>query len=171
MAMRGRQRPSVWKQRLAGGAWLAIWCVVLYGVASPWRRLGGVVDERLRWLEWFVLMSGLAIGFTIGRAGRDAAQAGWGGTHARFLRFLLYPIAALTAISLVVLTLIDQRGPIGVVSSGFLAYWAGLDLAFGAVPLMEGKSYRFERPLDPDPIAGGAADSAANEWVPPWERF
>ncbi len=137
-------------RKAAGYLWLAAWVVVLYVVAAPWRSLGGLVDERLRWLEWCVLVTALPISFTAGRFARDAAVAGEKWTHLRLLRILLYPAAVLTAVGLVVLTWIGQRGPIGVVATGFLAYWAGLDLAFGAVPLMEGKSYRFDHALDPE---------------------
>jgi hypothetical protein len=51
---------------------------------------------------------------------------------------------------LIALSIVGERGPIGVVATAFLSYWAGLDVAFGAVPLMEGRSYAFARPLDPD---------------------
>jgi hypothetical protein len=162
--------PRPWKRKLAGALWLLVWILVLYVVAAPWRSLGGLVDERLRWLEYVVLLSGLSIGFTIGRFGRDAALSNPGRTHARFLRFLLYPPAAITAVGLVVLTIMDERGAVGVGVTAFLAYWAGLDLAFGAIPLMEGKSYRFERPLDRDPIPQRRGGRGA-DWVPPWERF
>jgi hypothetical protein len=137
-------------RRAVGVLWLALWIAVLYAVAAPWRALGGVVDERLRWLEWFVLVCGLPIGFTVGRFGRDLAQRGLGRSHLELLRCLLYPLALLTAAALVVLTLIGRRDPVGVVVTALLAYWAGMDLAFGAVPLMEGRSYRLTRPLDPE---------------------
>ncbi len=163
--MKDRSLPrGIWKRRLAGWAWLAGWTGLLYAVAAPWRDLGGIVDERLRWLEGFVLLSALSIGFTIGRFGRDSAEDGSGRTHARFLRFLLYPPALLTAAGLIALTALGQRGATGVAVSGFLAYWAGLDLAFGAVPLMEGRPYRFDRPLDPEP---GRRERPG--WTPPWE--
>ncbi|MBZ5640710.1 MAG: hypothetical protein LAO51_18380 [Acidobacteriia bacterium] len=162
--------PRHFKRRLAGALWLLLWILVLYAVAAPWRSLGGLVDERLRWLEYVVLLAGLCLGFTIGRFGRDAASTVPGRTHARFLRFLLYPPAAMTAAGLVVLTALGERGPVGVVVTAFLAYWAGLDLAFGALPMMEGRSYRFDRPLDPEPAAL-RRDGRDRGWVPPWERF
>jgi len=169
MRSRYLDRTSWWR-RLAGFGWLACWIVLLYLVAAPWRELGGIVDERLRWLEYVVLLSALSIGFAIGRAGREAALAGPGRTHARFVRFLLYPPAVLTALSLIALTSIGARGAIGVVVTAFLAYWAGLDLAFGAVPLMEGRSYRFERPLDPEPASLRRLAEPDDRWTPPWER-
>ena len=157
------------RRRITGYVWLMAWMIVLYLVAAPWRRLGGLVDERLRWLEWFVLLSGLALGFTLGRFGREAVAAGTGRTHACFLRFLLYPPALITAGTLIVLTLLDERGPIGVVVTALLAYWAGLDLAFGALPLMEGKDYAFERPLQPE-VRDPKTPGGGMEWLPPWDR-
>lgn len=170
--MNGRFRfPRFWKRRVVGFAWLAAWIAVLYLFAAPWQDLGGVEDERLRWLEYVALLAALSIGFTIGRIGREAAVVHPGRTHARFVRFLLYPPAALTAAGLLVLARLGPRGGIGVVSTAFLSYWAGLDLAFGAVPLMEGRSYRFERPLDPEPETLRRLAALDDSSVPPWERF
>jgi hypothetical protein len=73
----------------------------------------------------------------------------------------LYPPAIVAATALVALSAVGERGPVGVVATAFLAYWAGLDVAFGAVPLMEGKPYAFARPLDPDDEEPRAA----------WDRF
>lgn len=155
-------------RRLAGWVWMSAWIVVLYLVASPWRDLGGLESERLRWLEWFVLVVGMTLGFTLGRIARDAALGSPARTHARLLRFVLYPPAAITAAALIGLAWAEQRGAVGVVVTAFLAYWAGLDLAFGAVPLMEGKSYAFERPLEPEPERGTSRRDP--DWIPPWER-
>jgi hypothetical protein len=158
-------------RRSAGFLWLLAWAVVLYLVAAPWRHLGGLVDERLRWLEWFVLLAGLTVGFAIGRHAREFAGPGTGRTHVGVLRLLMYPMAGLTALGLITLTLLGMRDPVGVVVTAFLAYWAGLDLAFGAVPLMEGKQYRLSRPLDPEPPATKRDDDADGSWIPPWERI
>jgi hypothetical protein len=166
MQGRKRERRHVLR-RLLGGLWLLTWIAVLYAVAAPWRSLGGLEDERLRWLEGFVLLAGLSVGFTLGRFGRDVAVAGTGRTHAWFLRFLLYPPAFLTAVGLIALNVMGKRGAVGVAVTGFLAYWAGLDLAFGAVPLMEGKSYAFDRPLDPEPSDPVRGKSSSDLWVPP----
>lgn len=156
-------------RRAAGLSWLAAWIVLLYGVSAPWRELGGIVDERLRWLEGFVLVVGLVAGFTLGRFGRDAAGPGSGRTHLDVLRYLLLPVAALTAVALLALTWMAMPDPVGVVVTGFLAYWAGLDLAFGAVPLLDGKPYHLSRPVDPEPEVPPGRSSAP--WDPPWERY
>lgn len=166
----GLRLPPFWKRRVLGFAWLSAWISLLYLVAAPWRDLGGIEDERVRWLEYVVLLSALSIGFAVGRLGREAALAAPGRTHARFVRYLLYPPAVLTAAALVALSVLGGRGSIGVVVTGFLAYWAGLDLAFGAVPMMEGRSYRFERPLDPEPDTLRRLAEPDDRWVPPWER-
>ena len=137
-------------RRVAGAAWLAAWCVVLWTVAAPWRNLGGLESERLRWLEWWVLSAGIALGFTMGRGARDWAKSGVGRTHALALRVALYPPGLVAALALVALSWVGERGPVGVVATAFLSYWAGFDVAFGAVPLMEGQDYAFNRALDPD---------------------
>lgn len=149
MSRRFVRRRPVWG-KVAGFSWLAVWCAVLWSVAAPWRNLGGLESETLRWLEWWTLCSGLALGFTLGRGVRDWARSGVGRTHAKALRIALYPPGLVAALALVALAVVGERGPIGVVATAFLSYWAGFDIAFGAVPLMEGRSYAFNRPLDPD---------------------
>jgi hypothetical protein len=136
------------KRRIAGAAWLAAWCGVLWAVAAPWRNLGGLESERLRWLEWWALSAGIALGFIMGRGARDWAQSGAGRTHALALRVALYPPGLVAALALIALSLVGERGPVGVVATAFLSYWAGFDAAFAAVPLIEGRSYAFARPLD-----------------------
>jgi hypothetical protein len=158
---------SGWMRRAAGFVWLAAWMAVLWGVAAPWRHLGGIESERLRWLEAVVLLGGLILGATLGRFGRDAVLRGGGRTHAGLLRFVLYPPAALAAAGLIVLTALGQRGAAGVLVSALLAYWAGLDIAFGALPLMEGRSYRFDAPLDPEGEHRGRRSHASL----PWDAF
>jgi hypothetical protein len=132
-------------RRLAGIVWLGAWCAVLWVIAAPWRALGGLVSERLRWLEWWALCAGVALGFTIGRAARERGRATLGRGQAAAVRLALYPPAVIAGVALVALTIIGERGPIGVVVTAFLSYWAGFDAAIGAVPLMEGE------PLSPAP--------------------
>jgi hypothetical protein len=113
----------------------------LWTVAAPWRNLGGLESERLRWLEWWALCAGIALGYTMGCGARDWAKSGIGRTHAGAIRVALYPPGLVAAIALVALSFVGERGPIGVVATAFFSYWAGFDCAFGAVPLMEGTSY------------------------------
>ena len=75
----------------------------------------------------------------------------------------------MAATALIVLELTGHHDPIALVAITFLAYWAGLDLAFGAVPLIQGRSYRFARPLDLEPPDTSSPD--AESWAPPWDRF
>lgn len=168
-ARASRERVRAFRRRAAGYAWLVLWTAVLWIFVDPWRRLGGIESEWLRWLEGWALATGLILGALIGRFARDAATGIVGRTHAALLRYVLYPPAAIAAIVLVALRVNEEPGPIGVVATAFLAYWAGLDLTFGALPLMEGKDYAFERPLEPDPVPEGERP-AATGWLPPWER-
>ena len=154
------------RKRLLGVAWLLLWSGVLWFVAAPWRALGGLESELLRWLEWWALLAGLALGFTIGRTVRDWAQSGAGRSHARSLRLVFYPPAAVTVIALGAFGIAGSRGAIGVVATAFLSYWAGLDVAVGAVPLMDGKDYAFDRTLLRDDEDDEAGDSRAA-----WDRF
>jgi len=133
---------SRWPWRRAEGcAWLGAWCSVLWAVAAPWRNLGGLESERLRWLEWWALCAGIALGYTMGAGARDWARSGFGRTYARAIRLALYPPGLVAAIALIALSTVGERGPIGVVATAFLSYWAGFDVAFGAVPMMEGELY------------------------------
>ena len=168
--MRSRNPPEtpVRLRRLAGSAWLAGWLLTLYLVASPWRDLGGVVDERLRWLESAALVLAIPVGATVGRFARDAALRDGRVTHARVARHALLPPAIACAAALLGMTVAGIRDPIGVVTTAFLSYWAGVDLAFGALPLMEGRSYRFERPLEPED--GPPRDPREPSWTRPRGR-
>jgi hypothetical protein len=156
------------RRRALGTAWLAAWCGALWAVAAPWRQLGGLESERLRWLEWWALCAGVTLGFSMGRLARLRAPAGTGRTHAQALRIALYPPAVVAAASLVALSLFGERGPIGVVATAFVSYWGGLDVAFGAVPLMEGKSYAFERAAEDEDDAERVDGDVPRET---WERF
>jgi hypothetical protein len=98
----------------------------------------------------------------MGRIARERTPAGTGRSHAQALRIALYPPAVVAAASLVALSASGERGPVGVVATAFLSYWAGLDVAFGAVPLMEGRAYAFARPVVEDD------DAASRE---SWDRF
>ena len=161
-------RLVVLRRQAAGTLWLAAWCAVLYLFAAPWRALGGIESERLRWLEWWAVAAGVGVGYAAGRLARDWVASAPGRTHARSLRVALYPPAAVAAAALVPLAAQGERGPVGVVATAFLAYWAGMDVAFGAVPLMQGKSYALTRPLDPDdtdPPRDAALGRAS------WDRF
>ena len=139
--------------RIAGWLWAAGWLLVLAVIAAPWRDLGGLVDERLRWLEWLVIGAGLLVGRAIGAAARDAARPGTGRSHLGFLRRLLYPPASVTALALIVLQLMGAREQVAITASAFTAYWAGFDLGIAALPLMCGERHSLRGSIGPSPDA------------------
>ena len=152
---------SAWLCRIAGLLRLLGWAAALYLVASPWRELGGLIAERVRWLGWFVLYSGVVLGFALGDFIREARPPETLRDHWRLLRRMLYLPAALTAAWLVVLQTLGQRDAAGVVFTAFLAYSAGIDVALGAMPWMEGRLYG-------DDAARGDGSRGLGP-VPPWE--
>lgn len=156
-----RLRPA-WPRVVGGLLWITGWVGALYLVAAPWRELGGVVSEQLRWLESFVLFTGAVLGFSLGGCVREMARPDSLRRWVFLLRCLLYPPAVLTAVALVVLRVLGQQDPIGVVFTSFLSYWAGLDLAFGALPLLEG------RPLAEEARTDESWRESAS-WKPPWD--
>jgi len=134
---------TVFLRRAAGWAWFFLWIAVLFQVASPWRDLGGVVEERLRWLHRFVLLTGFGVGEMLGRQARWQLS-GRSERYRRWLtRLLWHGPALVVAGCLLVLHLEGGRmGEIGVTLTGFLSYWAGLDAGRVVFPLMHGRPYR-----------------------------
>jgi len=137
-------------QRLAGLAWLATWVVVVALFHWPWRDLGGLVSETVRYWERVVLAYSTIAGGFVGATVRDAARPGSGRSHAGMLRYVLGLPAALVAVTLVVLRVRGLDDWIGVVSVGFAGWWAGLDACVGAVPLLCGRAYSFTRAIEGD---------------------
>jgi len=127
-----------WVCRFIGLLRTLAWAAALYFVASPWRELGGLITERVRWLGWFVLYAGIVLGFALGDYIGEALPPESTRDTLRLMRRTLYLPAVLTATWLVVLQLLHQREVAGVVFTAFLSYWAGIDVALGALPLMEG---------------------------------
>jgi hypothetical protein len=118
--------------------WLTGWAAVLWSVHRPWLALGGLVGERLRWLERFVLASGLVVGSTAGGLVRDAAATK--GRRAAGLRWLLYPPAVTSAAAMAALDLAGRDDPIGVLLVGWLSYTAGASSAhFGIASWCRGE--------------------------------
>jgi hypothetical protein len=133
---------SVLRRRATGWVWFLFWVIVLVQVTLPWRDLGGVVEERLRWLHRFVLCTGFGAGEMLGRHARWQFT-GRSGRYRRWLTRLLWHTPALAVAScLLVLHFQGGRmGEIGVTLTGFLSYWAGLDAGRAAFPLMHGRPY------------------------------
>jgi len=138
-------------RRATGIVWLAAWALLLYAVVSPWGELGGLVDERLRWLERFVLGAALLLGGFVGSCARQACRPGTGRTHAMLLRPLLFPVLLAGALALIALRLAGLREAIGILVTGLLGYWAGFDAVLAGLPLWAGRPYRFNGPIEPDP--------------------
>lgn len=126
-----RRRTVVGWMRLGG------WGALLYAFASPWRDLGGVVDERLRWLEWAALSAALPVGFTAGLFARDRSTARPRSDRARAVAAWLLPPAVAVAAALLWLEARGAGADVSLVAtSALLSGAAGFDAAFGALPLM-----------------------------------
>ncbi len=139
-----------WFRRLAGWAWLAAWAGMLYLVASPWADLGGIVDERLRWFHRFSLCMGLSAGLVAGLHGREAGEGRGTGYRRRWYRLAWYPLAGFTVVLMAVLAVSRGReGEVGILLTGFLACWAGIDGGYSIYPLLHGR--RPDEVEDPAP--------------------
>ena len=124
--------------RSTGGAlWLAFWALVLHGIDRPWRELGGLLSERMRWTERFVLGAALIAGCLAGSVVRDATRdAGRSATARQLLRRAWLLPSASVAVVLVWLELRAAWPSILLVLAGWLGYWSGLDAACWAWPLL-----------------------------------
>ncbi len=130
----------------------AAWAGLLYAVAQPWSSLGGLVDERFRWWEWFVVWILPAVGFALAGLVRDLVpQAS--------IRRLLYPALGPAGLAITLLAWLGQRELVGIVVTAWLAYSAGVDVAWNVAPWFR------RAPDDEHADAGGTAP-----WLPPWDR-
>ena len=135
-------RAYPWLRRLTGWVWLAAWSALLYLVASPWKDLGGIVDERLRWFHRFGLCMGLAAGAVAGLHLREAGAGRAAGFRRRWYRVAWYSTAGCAAVLLIVLAVSGGReGETLIVLTGFLASWAGLDFGWSIFPLLHGRPH------------------------------
>jgi hypothetical protein len=121
------KRP-LWLRHCVTALWLAGWSALLWVVHSPWRGLGGLVSERLRWLERFVLAAGLIVGSGLGEIVCGAAESRF--VRARRVRMLLYPAAVVGAGVMTVLRLTGRNDLIGVVLTGLVSFIGGAWMAF-----------------------------------------
>jgi len=152
-----RRIPRVWYRRPIGWLWFAAWAVILNVAHRPWHELGGLLSERMRWLERFVIGAAFMIGCYVGSYARDAAQSSTGRTHFSLLRYIWTPPAALAAAAMLVFELRGDWPRILLVLAGFLAYWAGLDASLGAWPLVGGRHYSFRGPIECDSGDNGSS--------------
>jgi hypothetical protein len=146
-----------WRRQALGWARLVAWTLLLALVAAPWAGLGGLVDERLRWLARVALGGGVLAGLVAGGFARDACRPGGGFTHARWLRRAGWPALALTAMALVVCEALGQPDAGAVCLLAGLSSSAGFDVALAAWPLACGRDYRFDASIDFDD--GGDTDA------------
>jgi hypothetical protein len=137
----------VWRRRLLGWIWIGAWVLVLVVVHAPWSNLGGIVSERMRWYERATLGSATIAGALAGAMGRAWASRPGGPSHAVQSRWLWLPPAVLTTAIVAAAELRGDWALTLVTLVGFVSYWAGLDVAFGAWPLARGELYAFLRPI------------------------
>ena len=114
----------LWVRRLIGLIWLAVWTALLYLVVRPWSDLGGLVSERMRWLEWTSLWAGLAIGSSVGEIVRGHRPRRGSAGRAGQLRWLWYPVALVATTGMLLLSTAGHDDPAGIVLTAFLAYTA-----------------------------------------------
>jgi len=113
---------------------IVLWAAILQAADRPWRELGGLLSERMRWLERIVLGGALVAGWVAGLPPPDDAPRQ---PRSMLLRRIpwLAP-GAVVALALVVLEICGLWKWVLLLFAGWLAYWAGLDLAGGAWPLL-----------------------------------
>jgi len=136
--------------RALGAIWLAAWVLLLVFLFDLWSRLGGLVDERLRWWARLGLAAGPVIGYTAGLRARE--MAGWGGgrSHASLLRLFWMPPAVLVCALMLKMTITGRHDEARAMFGAFCAYWAGFDAAIAAWPLARGRPYRFAKDIPPE---------------------
>jgi hypothetical protein len=154
-ALRGLGRPA------AGWLRVAAWAAVLIAADRPWRELGGILGERMRWLERFVLGAALVAGSVAGAFLRDAAGDPARAGPGRLLRGLWVAPSAAAACVLVCLELRGAWPWILLVVAAWVGYGAGLDVTWRAWPLV-----RRERPACDPPTALSALSVAPETGAP-----
>lgn len=137
-------------RRALGVIWLVAWVLVLAFLLDLWSRLGGLVDERLRWWARLGLTAGPVVGYTVGIRARE--MAGWGGgrSHASLLRLFWMPPAVLVCTLMLKLTIAGLHDEARATFGALCAYWAGFDAAIAAWPLACGRPYRFTKDIPPE---------------------
>jgi hypothetical protein len=105
-------------------AWTSLWIAGLVAVAGPWRDLGGIVSERLRWLHRFVLLAALWLGLGAARIA-VGLQRERGTAWPSLMRPVLYPPAFVAATTMLALVLAGRSDPVGVVLTALVAYFTG----------------------------------------------
>jgi hypothetical protein len=135
---------------IAGWLRVAAWLGVLHLVTSPWRGLGGLVDERIRWTAWVAAPVGIALGVTAADAARTR------------LRLLLYPPGVAGALALLALRAAGEGDASGAIAILLAGYAAGVDVVAGALPLLESPG---EGRFAAKPSAGGEPPKPRNHRI------
>ena len=172
--------------RLVGWSWLALWTVLLVVWDAPWQRLGGVLAEPARWGVRVVLFGATLSGFMVAAWARDVLGVRRRRSYLDVLRVVLLPVAAVLAAVLVYARVVGAWPLSALAGTGLFGYWAGLDIALAAWPLMHGARFRPHRPIEPFFIGGAieagdtppaalplcgpdsAGDPGASPSRPPW---
>ena len=148
-----RPQPSpVSIKRVAGAVWIATGAFAIASLLYLWSRLGGIVDERVRWWARLGLLAGPVLGYYAGIHAREMAGWGSGRSHAGLLRLFWIPPASLTALACLMMTFGGSHDEARATFGAFLAYWVGLDTAIAAWPLACGRPYRFLGDIPPEEI-------------------
>ncbi len=118
-----------------GGGWLRLlaWWAVARAMTLPARELGGLIDERTRWLTWAFLGTFGVVGWIAGTWLREETVPG-DRRRTRGMRTLVLGPAALLSLVAAVLWVAGDTDRAHVVLVGWVAWVGGWDVAFAAVP-------------------------------------
>lgn len=155
-----------WKvaaRRVVGALWLGAWGVALVFLLDLWSKLGGLVDEHVRWCARMGLALGPVVGWALGLHARELAGWGSGRSHAGLLRLFWIPPGAIVAIALAGLTVEGRHDEARALFGTLCGYWAGFDAAIAAWPLLCGRPYRFIRDIPPE-VASEENDPDPSFW-------
>ena len=130
--------------------WLLVWAALLWTIDSATQGLGSWLDERLAWATRAALLAALWIGSGVGMLARDRAGWGRGRSHAALLKTHWTPPLAAVALAMVVLRLCGMHEHLRIALALGAGYAAGFDATIGALPLLDGRGYRFLRSMPPD---------------------
>lgn len=104
---------------------MLVWCA-----HAPWRDLGGIVDERVRWAERAALVTAIWIGLVVGDRARERP--------ALRLRPALWPPTAAAAVVSAALQLAGRPWWATIVAGAWLGYVAGVDTGAAVARLLDG---------------------------------
>ena len=102
-------------------------------------------------------------------AGHNVRKASLDTRHGVALAFNIKQSSDLAAVALMRLAAADHEPGIGIVTTAFLSWWAGVDMAIGAWPLLGGRPYRFDGPIPADPVVDD--DDDEDPETERWERM